>query len=327
MQKGKSNYERIILAVMAIAAIAVSAWFIMQAKGFSATVETPSFKPGTEVGSPPLANVDKAIAIASSDPKPWNAPVRANKPVFLNKSVLLVQKEEEIFDLYLDDKPLRAPMTNEFLRKYELDYLSPNVGDLDPDNDGFSNKEEFEKGTSPKDPQNHPPITDKLLLVERISHDYKINLRSSSSPYQIATPDDRQRKNWFVDPNSVEPAGKSFGAGGRFVTTKFEKKVIPDPKTGEKDVSELSVNDTLRKNTIVLVMGTELNLADYEAKFEFRLHKVLTIKAKKGDSFRIEGYADITYKVVDIQEDSAVIAPLKEGGGYDKDKEILIKKG
>lgn len=327
MQKGKSNYERIILAVMALAAIAVSAWFILQANGFSATIVTPSFNRGTEVGTPPLVNVDKAIAIASSDPKPWIAPVRANKPVFLNKSVLLVQKEEEIFDLYLDDKPLRAPMTNKFLRENELDYLSPNVGDLDPDNDGFNNKEEFEKGTSPKDPKNHPLITDKLFLVERISNDYKINLKSSSSPHQVATPNDRQKKNWFVDPNAAELPGKSFGAGGRFVATKFEKKVIPDPTIGEKDVSELSINDTLRKNTIILVMGTEQNLADYEGRFEFRLHKVLTIKAKKGDSFRIEGYADTTYKVVDIQEGSAVIAPLNQAGSYDKDKEILIKKG
>ncbi|MEY4483186.1 MAG: hypothetical protein RL693_638 [Verrucomicrobiota bacterium] len=327
MQKGKSKYERIILAAMAIVAIAVSAWLIMQANGFSATIQTPTFKTGNEVGTPPLAGVDEAIAIASADPKPWLAPVRNNKPVPLNKSVLLVQKEEEIFDLFLDDKPLRPPMTNKFLRENDLEYLSPNVGDLDADVDGFTNKEEFEKATSPKDPKSHPPITDKLFLVERISHDYKINLKSSSSPHQVATPDDRQKKNWFVDPNSPEPAGKSFGAGGRFVATAFEKKVIPDPTVGEKDVSELTVNDTLRKNTIVLVMGTEQNLADYEAKFEFRLHKVITIKAKKGDSFRIEGYADTTYKVLDIQEDSAAIAPLKEDGTYDKNKEILIKKG
>ncbi len=327
MQKGKSNYERIILTVMALAAIAGSAWFIMQANGFSATVEIPTFKRGEEVGSPPLANLITCITIASTDPKPWIAPVRNNKAVYLNKSVLLVQKGDEIFDLFIDDKPFRAPMTNKFLRENELDYLSPNVGELDPDSDGFSNKEEFEKGTNPKDAKKHPAITDKLFLVERISHDYKINLRSSSSPYQIATPDDRMRKNWFVDPNAAEVAGKSFGAGGRFISGAFVKKVVPDPKVGEKDVSELSVEDTLRKNTITLVMGTETNLADYEARFEFRLHKVLTIKAKKGDSFRIEGFADITYKVIDIQEDSAVIAPLKEGGDYDKDKEILIKKG
>lgn len=327
MQKGKSNYERIILAVMALIAIAVSAWLIMQANGFSATIQTPSFNAGKEVGTPPLEGVEKAIAIAIADPKPWVAPVRANKPVPLNKSVLLVQKEEEIFDLFVDDKPLRPPMTNKFLRENDLEYLSPNVGELDPDNDGFNNKEEFEKGTSPKDAKSHPPITDKLFLVERISHDYKLILKSSSSPHQVATPDDRQRKNWFVDPNAAEPAGKAFGAGGRFIAKAFEKKVIPDDKVGERDVSELTAEDTVRKNTIVMVMNTEQNLADYEAKFEFRLHKVITIKAKKDDSFRIEGFGDTTYKVLDIQEDSATIAPLNETGGHDKNKEILIKKG
>jgi hypothetical protein len=45
--------------------------------------------------------------------------------------------------------------------------------------------------------------------------------------------------------------------------------------------------------------------------------------AKEG-TFRIPGYEDTTYKVMDIQEDKAVIAPLKADGTLGD--EIIINK-
>ena len=44
----------------------------------------------------------------------------------------------------------------------------------------------------------------------------------------------------------------------------------------------------------------------------------------KGDSFRIPSWPDTTYKVIDIQDDSAVISPLNSSGV--PEKEIIIKK-
>lgn len=335
MQKGKGNYERVILSLSALVAVGLSGWLIYTSMGFASSVEAPNPKRGTEVGSAPVKNVEDAINRAISDPKPWIAPTRNGKPVPLNKSVLLVLKDDQIYDLFVSDNLLRPPMSNEYLRQYELEYLSPNVGLLDPDNDGFSNEEEFlakPQSTSPKDAQSHPPITDKLYLVQRISNDYKITLRSPSSPHQVATPDDKKKKNWFVDPNAMDPNGqpdvraRSFGGDGtRFKAVKFERKSIPDPTVGERDVSELTVEDSVRGNTLVLVLGKEQNLAEYEAKFEFRLKNISEIPpVKKGGTFRIPGFESTTYKVIDILEDHAVISPLKPDGT--PDGELMIKK-
>ena len=335
MQKGKSNYERVILALAAIVAIGLSAWLIYLSLGFSATVESSNPKKGADVGTAPMEGVEHAINRAISDPPLWVAPIRNNKPVPLNKSVLLVLKDDQIYDLAVETPQLRPGMSNEYLRQYELEFHSPNVGDLDPDNDGFSNLEEYNakpKSTNPKDAQSHPPVTDKLFLVQRISNDYRITLRSASSPHQIATPDDKKR-NWFVDPAAMDANGqpdqkaRSFGKDGtRFRATKFERKVIPDPTVGERDVSELTVDDIVRGNSLVLVMGKETNLADYEAKFEFRLKVVADIPpVKKGGTFRIPGYESTTYKVIDILEDSVVISPLKADGT--PDGELVVKKG
>jgi len=323
MQKGESKYERTLLIVMALLAMGVSVWLILQAGGFAESLTVTKANPKQEFGPMEKATevAEAAIARLRTPTQPWNSPIINKKAVPLNKAVLLVKKDAKIFDLFVEQPQLRPPMTNEYLRVNNLSYLSPNVGDLDPDKDGFSNLEEFQKGTDPKDVKSHPPVTDRLFLLQRISHDYLVTLKGTGSPLQIKiTTEDKKSKGWFA-----EGVGKAFGQGDRFVIKKFEKKVVPDPRLGEKDVSELTVEDRLRKNEIVLVKDVEKNIADFEALFEFRLGKPVQFQYKKDDTFRIPGSDDVTYKVIDIQEDSAVIAPLGADGKVGS--EIVIKKG
>ncbi len=44
-----------------------------------------------------------------------------------------------------------------------------------------------------------------------------------------------------------------------------------------------------------------------------------SIKARKGDNFRIPGHDETTYKVIDIQEDSALIAPSRRTARPEKE--------
>jgi hypothetical protein len=324
MQKSESKNERIALIVLALLAVGWSVWLILQAGGFAETLVVPKASPKQEFG--PIEKetevAEAAIARLRSPIKPWTMPVKVNKAVPLNKAVLLVKKDAQIYDLFVEQPQFRPPMTNEFVRKLgPAAYLSPNVAELDPDKDGFGNLEEFQKGTDPLDPKSHPPATDRLFLLQRISHDFLITLKSTGSPLQIKiTTEDKKSKGWFA-----EGEGKAFGVGDRFVIKKFEKKVIPDPKLGEKDVSELTVEDRLRKNEFVLVKDVETNLADFEAMFEFRLGRISQFQKKVNETFRLPGFDDITYKLIDIKEDSAVVSPIDAGGKSGQD--IIIKKG
>lgn len=318
--KGRNNYEQVILILLASAAILGSGWLIYQSLGFGDTLQTNTVSPKKDLGEIPIEQVRAAINHAVTPTQPWTAPTRSNKPVPLNKSVLLVLKDEQIYDLFLEEPQLRPPLTNAFLRDYDLPYKYPNVADLDTDNDGFSNLEEFEGKTSPKDARKHPPITNKLFLVQRIAKDYRVMLKSTNSPFQVATPDDTKRKNWFV-----EGEGKSFGTGERFTAVKFERKVVPDPRVGEKDVSELTVKDNVRNNEAVLIKDVETNIADYSAELEFRLKSISSWKVEKDGVFRIPGYPDTTFKLIDIQESDAVIAPVAADGTTGTP--IPIKKG
>lgn len=337
MQKNTSNYERVILALTALLALGVSGWLIFLSNSFASTLTPKSFSKKNETTPAPIKQVDDAISSARKQPTQWREPEISGKAVPLNKSVLLVLKDDQIFDLALPEPRLRPPMTNEYLVKYELQYLLPTVADQDPDNDGFNNLEEFNAGKDPKDPRSMPPITDKLFLVERISNDYRIVLRSGNAPYQIATADEPRKKNWFVDPAAVDSTGKedirqrSFGGstGERFQALSFESKKVPDDRLGEADVSELKIKELVTGQEYTLVMRKELNLAVYQARMEFRLRSpaVGINPLKEGESFRIPGYEDTTYRVLKINEDSVNIAPVKPDGSVDESKPIIIKKG
>ena len=332
MQKRQSNYERVILGLVAFVAIGVAAWLIYLKMNFADTLVTAVVNSKNVVEPPPIDKVNESIKRASETPKPWIAPVRNNKAVPLNKSVLLALKGEEVVDMYLELTPMRPPMTNAFLRENNLDWQFPNVGDLDADKDGFSNIEEFNKSTKPKDPKSHPPVTDKLFLVERLSKDYKVVLRNSSG--QLNLPNESgigsNKKTYFIDLARVaggnEPPQFFGGAGDRFKTMKWEVKKVPDPRLGERDVSELTIEEIVTKKVIVLVMNVEQNLAEYSAKFQFRLKVIQDLApVPREGTFRIPGFEDTTYKVMDIQEDKAIIAPLDATGK--QGAEIIINRG
>jgi hypothetical protein len=339
MQKKQSSYERIILGLVALIAIAVAGYLIFLALGFQNTLQAKTPKVRNESEPPPTAKVDDSIKRAMDVPKPWTAPERNNKNVPLNKSVLLALQGEDIVDMYLEVKQVRPPMTNQYLRENNLEWQHPNVGELDPDDDGFNNLEEFEAvpPTKPKDGRSHPPITGKLFMVQRIAKDYNIILKNSSG--QISLPDEtgRNKKTYFLNLNTVgkEPLdaeGKPIyqmigGTGDRFRVKKWEPKTIPDPVTGTKDVSELTIEEVINPaNQIVLVMNVPTNLAEYSVAFQFRLKQIIDIPpVAKGGKFRIPGHEETTYQVKEIEENQATINPLDNQGS--PGKEIIVKKG
>lgn len=87
---------------------------------------------------------------------------------------------------------------------------------------------------------------------KEVTDGYRLLLRSSSAPHQVVTADDKKR-NWFVEP------GMHFGGanGKRFLVQKFERKVLPDVRLGEKDASEMIVLDQQTGKTILLVINVE----------------------------------------------------------------------
>jgi hypothetical protein len=197
------------------------------------------------------------------------------------------------------------------------------VGDLDEDNDGFWNLEEFKAKTDPRDPNSMPPYTDKLFFRRRISHDYilKLNPNSDGTTFQIQrlVP---SKQSVFKTIN--EEFGFDKGGAVRFKILSSRKETA-QTKFGVKDIYILRMLDLATKKEFDLKEGEEVNLADYEAEFEFRWKKRHVIaNLKEGGTFQLPGLGK-TYYILKLEENKAVIAP-DEGGKPAKDT-IEIKQG
>jgi len=332
MQNSQGSYEKIILTISSLFAIGVAVYLVLQSQGFEESLALSQATLKNDLNPP-----DKqAVADATDTLKKkyfWVSPERNGKPVPLNKSVLLVMKLGETvpFDLLLPEPQLRPPMTNKFLvgdtskippETPLPDIFSPNVGELDADNDGFSNLEEFTAKTNPRDAHSMPPFTDKLVLRQRISHDYVLKLVSGDgATFQI------QR----LKPSKAsvfKPLNEEFGFDKgvtRFKLLSARKDTIQHPTLGPMEAAVVKVLDLSTNKEFELIQGDEKNLAEYEAELEFRWQKRQAIPGvREGKTFQLPGLGK-TYHILTLEETKAVIAP--DVGGKPGKETIEIKQG
>lgn len=334
MQKSQGSYEKVILTISAVLTIGVAGYLVFLSQGFEESLAVEQAGTRNNLNPPNTPAMAEAIDIIQKK-YAWLSPVRNGKPVPLNKSVLLVMKQSELFDLTLPEPVFRAPMTNVFVvgdksKSPPEDQLpnlfSPNLADLDADDDGFSNLEEFEGKTNPRDAQSMPPLTNKLFLKQRISHDYIVKLVSGDgSTYQVQRLKPEPKMSKFVSVNQgfgFEKAGNSE----RFKATEATKKTINHPTLGQKEVYVLKITDLSTNKEFEAAEGLEVNLAEYEADFEFRWKKRTTIPGiREGKTFQLPGLGK-TYYILKLEETRAVISPVGPDGKPTSET-IEIKQG
>ena len=331
MQNRQGNYEKTILIISSVIAIGVAAFLVFESKGFEEDLALQQVSLRNELNAPDKQKVVDATETIKKK-YAWLSPARNGKAVPLNKSVLLVMKEGKLFDLLLPDPKFREPMTNIFLtgdlsknppESPLPDIFSPNVGDLDADDDGFSNLEEFNAKTDPRDDKSMPPFTDKLFLRKRISHDYILLLKGGSDgTFQI--------QRLVPTKNSVfKPVNEEFGFDkgvNRFKITSSRKDTIQHPTLGPMEVFILKVLDLSTNKEFDLVQGKEVNLAEYEADFEFRWKKRQAITGiREGKTFQLPGLGK-SYYIIKLEDSKAIIAPYGNDGKPTKET-IEIKQG
>lgn len=314
MQKSQGSYEKIILTISALLAIGVAVYLVLLSRGFEEDLIVTQGQPRNQLNEPPTAAIIETVNTLKQK-YAWTSPVRNGKPVPLNKSVLLVMKKGELFDLLLPQPVFRPPMTNVFVMgdkskvppEAQLEHVfSPNVGDLDNDKDGFTNLEEFNGKSDPRDDKSHPPLTDHLFLSKRISHDYIIKLvNGDGGTFQVQRLQPEPRVSKFVT------LDQEFGfekGSVRFKATAARKETIDDPNLGKRDAFTLTVTDLSTKKEFELVERKEMNLAEYEAELLFLHKRRQTIGAHEGKTFVLPGVAE-SYRILKIEEDKALIAP------------------
>ena len=309
----KKNYDRFALLLLAVALLASSAWMICLRTSFP-----ERFAPvleqvvhGTKVTSLETDALDHARE-SLEKPAAWVA-----RPNLLFVSRKYVSKRDDAsaqpalvdpFDAR--SAPLHPPIPNEWFLRNNLEdrMLDADVLDQDPDKDGFTNLDEYKGGTDPLDPQSHPPYLTKLRLKRFVKIPFRLKFEAydDDGNFQINTVDVRQ-------PTQFVKLGQTI-TGTKFKTVKFEKKSKENPRTGvDIDISELTVEHVETGFKIVLVVGTEVDSPDQYARFAFRWDNT-EFSVKKGQKFTLKPEPGVEYKLIDIQENEALIMDVKTEG-------------
>ncbi|HEX4083413.1 MAG TPA: Amuc_1099 family pilus-like system protein [Chthoniobacteraceae bacterium] len=313
----KSNYDQFILGIMALILVGLSAYLGLQAWGFQQVFDNIRGQVIHHNEIPPIDMTAITSATAAViNPAKWDI-TKEDGSLFISEPYIatngILENPGSPHSL-----PLHPPVPNSWLIAHKLNILDPNVLNEDPDGDGFTNLDEWKgvKGdgsdsTDPLDKNSHPPYWTKLRLVQYIKQPFRLKFNSwdgnpgkpDSLSFQIDTVDILQPTQ-FLKLNDVI-------AGTKFKIVKFEKKEKMNPSTGSTDdVSELTVQNTETGVNVVLVNGQVANSPDSYALFRY-LWNNTGFRVKKGQEFVLLPESTLRYKLIDIQEDKALISTPK----------------
>lgn len=298
----KENYEKAILGALALVLLACAAWIVLQTMSFPETFaeRNTSKQPDHTIAPPNIEAVDRAATVATS-PRAWDA---AEGSLFVSRPYVL--KDGNLVDPLEEGQDLHPPIKNAWLIRYNLDYADPDVKDQDPDQDRFSNLEEFLAGTDPTNPNSVPPYYTKLRLLKFDPKPFR--LKFSGTPdegqtFTINTKDLGGRTQFLQLGDTIEGAPYKLLSYEPKSTTRNEMEV---------DISELTIQNTETGQNIVLVFDREADDPTSYGEFIY-LYDNSQFRVKKDDEFTLTPEKDRKYKLIDISATEAQIQDLATG--------------
>jgi hypothetical protein len=169
MDWAKKNYDTLILAACTALLAFTAAYFYFQSEGFLSSLPTATtVKPSL---SKAAAEETESLARARSmieKPVSWNEKSLLNNEqkdrgnLFVSRIYIL--KDGNLIDPIEGEQQLHPPITNAWLINFGLNFADSTIKDQDPDQDGFTNLEEFNANpkSDPQDKASHPPKINKL---------------------------------------------------------------------------------------------------------------------------------------------------------------------
>ena len=298
----KAHYEKASLLAGGLVAIAcaVLVFFAIGALPEQFVGRDSPKPPDHTIQPPPVDNITAASQIIAK-PREW-APAEGS--LFVSRPYVL--KDGELIDPLEGGEPLHPPIPNAWLIQNDLDYADSSVKEQDPDNDGFTNLEEFLAGTNPTSKASIPPYHTKLRLLEFIAIPFRLIFTGSpddGQTFTINSKDLSRRTQFLKIGDSIE--------GSPYKIVAYEKKSEMRNQI-ERDVSELTIENSETGQKIVLVTDAETNDPTSFAKFRFLLDNS-EFQVKKDDEFALPAEPDVKYRLLDISPNEAVIEAVDGG--------------
>lgn len=316
-------WDKVVLLLVGLLVAAVSVLFSLRALGFSENFSLVEAKPVNDLPE----TKENIAAIAQSYVEKKQEWANSNKgvngtevPLFI--SVPLVEKDGMVINM-LDPNaaPLRPPVENSWLLKYNLDFLNAGVLSQDPDGDGFTSQVEWESKTDPIDEASHPPYANKLIFASRQQEVYILRFAAKPDP-------ERFQVNRL--PSAKWPRGENFyirigevSKDEQFRLDSYEEKRAKNNVGIEVDASVLKITYLPKNETHELIRNVDTQIPTYYAEMQFSLDSSFKQYVKEGETFSLTIDPDTKYRVTKVNENSVIITYQT---GTDPEQTVEIPK-
>lgn len=322
----KKFYERYLLAAAGLIAVVVAVLLAL-ASGAEKEASTP---PTTTPKNEPFT-ADAALATLQTDSeamtgrRSWQENTNNASPLVCRVYLL---KDDRLVDILEAGNDLFPGIPNKWILENSLDYLDAGLPERDPDEDGFTNLEEFLARTNPNDKSSKPEEWTKLRLQNvKIEHlqiiftgrDYKGRAAINSV---AATEGDLKRG--LVGPTKYYNLGdiimvskyrpgyavKTEDAPTPFKLADFKTVQRENPTTSEVDTIQVAILESTTGD------GTKVELEANKAQTSpYSLATIIdtrpggqTFEVRTGESFQLNESGK--YKLIDVSQEKATIENL-----------------
>jgi hypothetical protein len=320
----KKNYDQFTLALFAILLIAVTVMLFNNVSSFSdqfaAALAAPS--KSTAIPNVDTARIDEAREHFEK-PTLWT-PRKSENGNLLHSGLLFTSEMYYVNQSRQLEAPKRGslykhsrtgePIDNQWFMDFSLPLLDTNVPFGDPDGDGFLNEDEWLGKTDPNNKDSHPPYYTQLFLKNWLKQAFRLKFQAYDGDPKKDKPEDITFQINPLDAGARSQFRKlgEMVEGTKFKVVKFEFKEVPDPNSGTKEVSELTVVNTETGDNVVLIYNKVVDSPNQFAQFEYFWNKkhgeagqVFVVPKLK--EFVLQPNIDQKYKLLDVNEAGALI--------------------
>ncbi len=293
----RANYDRAAVLGAALFLILCAHFIFLNASGFNAQFEALQNVP------PPNNKIaaGKSAEIAAAQqslqkPAQWVAGGRSG--LFVPEKHFLGPDGQPAT---LQNTLLHPPVPNEWLEEFGLPITEADVLTQDPDGDGFSNLDEWELHSNPSDPKSLPPYTAKLKLRSYAQEAFPLLFSSSVGETYAINSVDRRMPTQFLQIGEMV-------AGTKYKLARYTEKYENDKYGTTVDVSELTLEQVETHDLVTLVKEKRAISPESVANFLYTWGGAeQAFSVKKDQEFTLKPQDDITYRLLDVQPQKAII--------------------
>lgn len=249
------NYEKVLLGAGAVAAIGLAFVGWNAAGGVEEELQKPATGAGNNNTAVPGAEaVDGAASSLAAKPawKPFEDEEEGRPlDLFVGPPLFAKRGAKEPVDLWKDE-PVHPPVKNRWWLEHRVDPSFADSPQRDPDEDGYSNLEEFEGQTDPSDARSHPELIAKLTYVKDESYRHLILFSGDfgANQFQFKFYDDANKEG-LRHKNPVAAGGNIFDEGpvaGRFKLIEVQERNVRNERLNIDQLQKFAVIEDLKPN-------------------------------------------------------------------------------